>query len=138
MKYLLTLALLGIVIAGCSSQPNADKSGKEISPNNPDIADKAPEDRIIEEATPGEAGPSLPVMTASSPAIILTPIQGNTPEPSAANSARIRGLANLHQPHSGSNSGLPAGLVRSGRGRWRNIYLTHWSNDPNEGSGQRQ
>jgi len=87
MKYLLTLALLGIVIAGCSSQPTADESGKETSPNNPDVADKAPEDRIIEETPPREADASLPVMTVNSPPILLTPIQGNSPDPSTANSA---------------------------------------------------
>jgi len=87
MRYLLTLALLGIVIAGCSARPNASESAKEVPPNNPDIANKAPEDRIIEETSPGETDPALPVMTVKSPPILLTPIQGNTPEPSTETSA---------------------------------------------------
>jgi len=87
MKYLLSLALLGMMIAGCAAQPNTDESAQEVSPNNPDIANRAPEDRSIEEATPGEAVSSLPVMTVNSPPIRLTPIQGNTPEPSDEHSA---------------------------------------------------
>ncbi len=75
MKYRLTLVLLGIAIAGCSSQ-----STKEASSNNRDIANIAPEGRLT-EASPTEATSSLPVMTANPTAILLTPIQGNTPVP---------------------------------------------------------
>src|SRR5512143_780165 len=86
MRYLLTLALLGIVIAGCSAQPGASKPAKkENSPNNPDIANVAPEGRLT-EAVPSEAASPLPVMTAQPTAIPLTPIQGNTPAPAATNS----------------------------------------------------
>src|SRR5690242_19042642 len=83
MRYLLTLALMGIVIAGCGrSQSNPEAS----TADNPDIANIAPEDRVIEEVTPSETDAHLPVMTAKSPPIILTPIQGDAGTPSAPNS----------------------------------------------------
>jgi hypothetical protein len=87
MKYLSTLILLGMVIAGCSAQPAASESAKDVHPDNPDIANVAPEGRITEEAPPSDTGSSLPVVTANSPPILLTPIQGNTPEPSTEDSA---------------------------------------------------
>jgi hypothetical protein len=87
MRYILTLTLLGIVIAGCSPRPSASKSAKEVPPDAPDIANVAPEDRTIEEATPSDKDPSLPVITPKSPAILLTPIQGDSPEPSPEDSS---------------------------------------------------
>jgi hypothetical protein len=86
MKYLLTLSVLGIVIVGCSAQPSTSDSAKDAHPDNPDIANVAPEGRFTEEAAPSEPDSSLPVMTVNSPPILLTPIQGNTPEPSTENS----------------------------------------------------
>jgi hypothetical protein len=87
MKYLASLILLGMVIAGCSAQPSASESAKDVHPDNPDIANVAPEGRTIEEVPPSDTGPSLPVVTANSPPILLTPIQGNTPEPSTEDAA---------------------------------------------------
>lgn len=84
MRYLLTMTLLGIVVAGCSSRPNTSKSAKEISPHNPDIANVAPEGRLT-EAAPSETTSSLPVVTANPTAIPLTPIRGNTTAPSTTN-----------------------------------------------------
>lgn len=85
MKYLLTLTLLGIVVAGCASQPKASESAKDISSDNPDIANVAPEGRLT-ESVPTEMTSSLPVVTANPTAIVLTPVQGNTPAPSATHS----------------------------------------------------
>ncbi|HSB01089.1 MAG TPA: hypothetical protein VLE49_10595 [Anaerolineales bacterium] len=81
MRYLLILTLLGIAVAGCSAQPGASKpAAKEVPPNNPDIANVAPEGRLT-EAIPSETGSPLPAVTVQPPAIVLTPIQGNTPAP---------------------------------------------------------
>lgn len=82
MRYLLTLTLLGLVIAGCSSRPNASEpASKEVPQNNRDIANVAPEGKLT-EAVPTKIGPPLPVTTANPTAILVTPIQGNTPVPS--------------------------------------------------------
>jgi hypothetical protein len=86
MKYLLILTLLGIVFAGCTARPNASNPAKkENPPNNPDIANVAPEGRLT-EAAPSEATSSLPAITTPPTAILLTPIQGNTSAPAATNS----------------------------------------------------
>jgi hypothetical protein len=77
MKYMLTFSFLGIVIVGCSSQPNVDASVTETTQSNPDIATIAPEGRLTEEAPTGQADSALPVMTPNAPPILLTPIQGN-------------------------------------------------------------
>ncbi len=83
MRYLLTLAFLGVLISGCSpSQPNPPAAPTK----DPDIASIAPEERNIDEATPEGNDSHLPVMTAKSPPIILTPIQGDATTPSAPNS----------------------------------------------------
>ena len=84
MKYLLALTLLGIAVAGCASRQKTSESAKDAPPNNPDIANVAPEGRLT-EAAPTEPTSSLPVMTANPTAIPLTPIQGNTPVPSMTN-----------------------------------------------------
>jgi hypothetical protein len=76
MKYLLALILVGTMIAGCSSRPSVDEPAKETDQGNRGIPDVAPEGRITEEAAQNEADSSLPVMTADSPPILLTPIQG--------------------------------------------------------------
>jgi hypothetical protein len=86
MRYLLALILVGIVIAGCSSRPEADEPAKETTQDNRGIPDIAPEGRITEEAAPNEADSSLPVVTVDSPPILLTPIQGNATPPSTPNS----------------------------------------------------
>ncbi len=83
MRYLLTLILLGIFIAGCSPRPNA--ATKEASPNNRNIANVAPEGKLT-EVVPTKIGPPLPVTTANPTAILLTPVQGSTPAPVATNS----------------------------------------------------
>ncbi len=85
MRYLLTMTLLGIVMAGCVSRPNTSKpAAKDVPPNSPDIANVAPEGKLT-EAVPTGTVSSLPVMTANPTAIPLTPIQGNTSVPSAGN-----------------------------------------------------
>src|SRR5512142_123612 len=85
MKYLLTLTLLGILIAGCSSRPNASEpAAKENSQNNRNSANVAPEGKLT-EVVPTKIGPPLPVTTANPTAILLTPVQGNTPAPAATN-----------------------------------------------------
>jgi hypothetical protein len=87
MRYLLILALLGLALAGCSPRPNASGSAtKEVSPNNRDIANVAPEGKLT-ETVPTKIGPPLPVTTANPTAILLTPVQGNTPAPAATSSA---------------------------------------------------
>jgi hypothetical protein len=48
MKYKLTFILLGIVVAGCSSQPGLDISVTATNENNLDIANIAPEGRFTE------------------------------------------------------------------------------------------
>jgi hypothetical protein len=90
MRYLLVLILVGIVIAGCSSRPEADEPAKETAQDNRGIPDIAPEGRITEEAVPNEADSSLPVMTADSPPILLTPVQGNATPPSTPNSPSLQ------------------------------------------------
>jgi len=88
MKYLLTFALLGIAISGCGrSQPKPPASATD----DRDIPNIAPEDRAIDETTPGATEAHLPVMTAKSPPIILTPIQGDATAESAPNSLSTAG-----------------------------------------------
>jgi hypothetical protein len=84
MRCLLTLVLLGSALAGCSSRPDVPEKG--TSPNDPDIANVAPEGPMTEEVNPDEADSSLPGMTANPPPILLTPVQGNTPAPSTRGS----------------------------------------------------
>ena len=86
MKYILTLTLLGMAVAGCSSQPDPDVSVEETTQSNPDIANIAPEGRFTEEVPTGETDSSLPVMTPNAPPIILTPVQGNATTSSPPNS----------------------------------------------------
>ena len=82
MRYLLTFALLGVVISGCGrSRPTPQASATDSR----DIANIAPEGRSIDEGTPNGSETHLPVMTANSPPIILTPIQGDAATPSAPN-----------------------------------------------------
>src|SRR5512147_884728 len=83
MKYLLTVTLLGILIAGCAPRSRASEAGKEVPRDNPNIANVAPEGRLTETA-PTETTSSLPAVTANPTAIQLTPIQGNTPVSSSA------------------------------------------------------
>ena len=91
MRYLLTLALLGIFIASCSPRPDAaEPPAKEASPNNRDIANIAPEGKLT-EVVPTKIGPPLPVTTANPTAILLTPVQGGTPAPAATNSISTGG-----------------------------------------------
>ena len=83
MRYVLTFALLGMVISGCGrSQPRPPAAATD----DRDIANIAPEERGIQETTPGESESHLPVMTAQSPPIILTPIQGDATTEPAQNS----------------------------------------------------
>src|SRR5215208_1722243 len=83
MRYLLTLAFLGVLISGCGlSQENPPAAPTQ----EPDIASIAPEERNIDEATAEGTDSHLPVMTAKSPPIILTPIQGGATPSSAPNS----------------------------------------------------
>jgi hypothetical protein len=86
MKRILTLTLLGIVVAGCSSQPELDTSVTETTQSNPDIANIAPEGRFTEAVPTGEIDSPLPVMTPSAPPIILTPVQENDTTSSPPNS----------------------------------------------------
>jgi hypothetical protein len=82
MRYFLTLILIGMVLAGCSSTPRADQQEgtSNSASGNPDIASIAPEGKFTEDVATNEADSSSPdiVMTVNSPAIQLTPIQGNT------------------------------------------------------------
>ncbi len=50
MKYLLTLILLGGMLAGCSSAPNKESPKSVVPPGNPGIASIATEGRFTEEA----------------------------------------------------------------------------------------
>jgi hypothetical protein len=77
MNHIFTLTLLGMVVAGCSSQPNVDTSVTQAAQSNPDIANIAPEGRFTEEIPTSETDSHLPVMTPNAPPIILTAIQGN-------------------------------------------------------------
>lgn len=85
MKYILTFTLLGIVIVGCSSQPDGDASVTESSKSNPDIANIAPEERFTEELPTRQTASSLPAMTPHAPPILLTPVQGNDTTSSTPN-----------------------------------------------------
>lgn len=89
MRYLLSFLVLGIVMAGCSTKPSASESGKDTHPNNPDIANVAPEGRTTEEAAPNEPDSSLPVMTANPTPILLTPVQGETAGPSTDENSAV-------------------------------------------------
>jgi hypothetical protein len=72
-----------MVISGCGrSQPEPPASAADDR-DSPNIA---PEGRVIDEAPPGEPESNLPVMTAHSPPIILTPIQGDATTEPAQNS----------------------------------------------------
>jgi hypothetical protein len=74
---LVLAVLLAFSLAACSPAPRKDETTRD----NQRIHDVAPEGRIT-EAAPNEADSSLPVMTADSPPILLTPIQGDTTPPS--------------------------------------------------------
>jgi len=82
MRFFLTIILIGIVIAGCSSAPasNQQESTNNSTSGNIDIARIAPEGKVTEDVATNEANSSSPtiVMTVNSPAIQLTSIQGNT------------------------------------------------------------
>jgi len=81
MKYFLTLMLIGIVIAGCSSSPGTDKQGSANNSvsGNTNVASIAPEGKSTENVATSEANSSSPliVMTVNSPPIQLVPLQGN-------------------------------------------------------------
>ena len=85
MKHIVTIMLLGIVVASCSSPPSRDVSIREMTQRNPDIANIAPEGRFTEEAPVDEKDSPLPIITPNAPPIILTPIQGNETSPSPSN-----------------------------------------------------
>ena len=76
MRFLLTIILIGTLISGCTTSPSSNSS-------NTNIASVAPEGKVTEDAASGvePLSPGL-VMTVNSPAIQLTPIQGNTSTPS--------------------------------------------------------
>lgn len=83
MRHFLTIILIGIVIASCSSAPTSadqQEGTSNSASGNPDIASIAPEGRITEDAATNETDSPSPniVMTVNSPPIQLTPIQGNT------------------------------------------------------------
>jgi hypothetical protein len=78
--------LLTFGLAGCSSVSPMDETTKEITPDNREIPDIGPEGRITEEIVTNEADFSLPIMTADSPPILLTSIQGNATPPSSPTS----------------------------------------------------
>ncbi len=85
MRNLLLLALLGFVAAGCAAPAKAPgPAAKEAPPRNSDIANRAPEGGMT-DAVPTKIGPPLPVTTANPTAIVLTPIQANTPVPAGTN-----------------------------------------------------
>lgn len=84
---LVLVVLLAFSLAACSSPSRKDETTNESAPDNRGIPDIAPEGRITEEAVTNEVDPSLPVMTADSPPILLTPIQGNATPPFTPNPA---------------------------------------------------
>ena len=73
--------MLALGLASCSSLPRRNETKNEGVPDHEGIPNIAPEGRITEEAARNEADPSLPVMTADSPPILLTPVQGATLPP---------------------------------------------------------
>jgi hypothetical protein len=80
MRYFLTLILIGMVLAGCSSTPRADQQegSSNSASGNPDIASIAPEGKVTDATNEADSSSPDIVMTVNSPAIQLTPIQGNT------------------------------------------------------------
>jgi hypothetical protein len=86
MKVFLTISVLGMLIAGCASQPGSGSSTEEVVPNNPVISSSTTEVKVIQSAGTGIALTALPVMTVNAPAIMITPIPGNHPTPSTPNS----------------------------------------------------
>ena len=82
--FILTL-MLAFSLASCSSTPRRNETTNERAPDNQGIHDIASEGRITEQAGPNEVDPSLPVMTADSPPILLTPVQGDVTPPPAQN-----------------------------------------------------
>jgi hypothetical protein len=87
--WLVLAVLLVFSLAACSSPSRKDETTDESATDNRGIPDIAPEGRNIEEAVTNEPDSSLPVMTADSPPILLTPIQGNAETPSAPNSLSL-------------------------------------------------
>ena len=79
--------LFAFGLAACSTTSRKDETTNVGTPDSRGIHDIASEGRITEVASPYEANSSLPIITADSPPILLTPIQGNdtpvlTPSPS--------------------------------------------------------
>lgn len=83
---LMLAVLLAFGLAGCSFASHMDETTNERDQDSRGIPDIAPEGRITEEVLTNQADSSLPVMTADSPPILLTPIQGNATPPSSPNS----------------------------------------------------
>ena len=89
MKYILTLILIGILTVGCGPSTHENTTPTEKTANNApignmNIASVATEGAITEDASNGgTTSPSL-VMTVNPTPIILTPIQGNVPNPASS------------------------------------------------------
>jgi hypothetical protein len=81
-RFILAL-MLAFGVASCSSTPRRNETINEGAPDNQGIPNVAPEGRITEAAARNEADSSLPVMTADSPPIVLTPVQGDATPPPA-------------------------------------------------------
>lgn len=82
MRYVLTLILLGTLLAGCApasvmESATQDASSGVPSPGNQKIMSVATEGRFTEEAPTKDAGSPASVMTVNSPPIVLTSIQAN-------------------------------------------------------------
>jgi hypothetical protein len=82
--------LLAFGLAGCSSASRIHETTTETPEGNRGIPDIAPEGRITEVFVTNEADSSLPVMTADSPPILLTLVQGNATPPSTPNSPSLQ------------------------------------------------
>jgi hypothetical protein len=82
MRNLLTLILLGTLLAGCAPasitvSATQDASSGVPSQGNQKIMSVATEGRFTEEAPTEDPGSPALVMTVNSPPIVLTPIQAN-------------------------------------------------------------
>jgi hypothetical protein len=86
MRAFLTLTVLGMLLAGCATQPGSASSTQEAAPNNPNLSNSAPESQVSQTAPTGNAPTALPVMTVNAPAMMITPVQGNPSTPSTPKS----------------------------------------------------
>jgi hypothetical protein len=84
-RWFILALMLALGLASCSTTPRRNETTNEGAPDNQGIHDVAPEGKITEEAARNEADSSLPVMTAHSPPILLTPVQENATPPPVQN-----------------------------------------------------